>query len=113
MQRVRCLTGHIGIEGISYATGDVFDVVDDVVANSLILDGDAEAVVIEGHVVVETSEPSTDAVPEEVSSMSTTQSEKVVESDEPSTDAVPEATVDAPAPAQTKAKRVYKRKVDA
>lgn len=42
--KLRCTTGHIGIGGVSYATGDVFDVDDDVVAKSLVDGGDAEEV---------------------------------------------------------------------
>jgi len=43
--KMMCTTGHIGFGGAIYATGDVFDVDDDVVARSLIDGGDAEAVV--------------------------------------------------------------------
>ena len=42
--KMRCTTGHIGFGGAIYATGDVFDVDDDVVAKSLIDGGDAEEV---------------------------------------------------------------------
>ena len=42
--KLRCTTGRIGIGGAIYATGDVFDVDDDVVAKSLIDGGDAEEV---------------------------------------------------------------------
>lgn len=41
MQRLRCTTGHIGIGGDIYSTGEIFEVVDDAVAESLVSDGDA------------------------------------------------------------------------
>ena len=43
--KLRCTTGHIGFGGAIYATDDVFDIDDDVVARSLIDGGDAEEVV--------------------------------------------------------------------
>ena len=43
--KLRCLIGHIGYGGVVYATDDVFDIDNDVVAKSLISDGDAEEVI--------------------------------------------------------------------
>ena len=43
--KLRCLTGHIGYGGVVYATDDVFDIDNDIVAKSLISDGDAEEVI--------------------------------------------------------------------
>lgn len=43
--KVKCTTGHIGLGGVIYSTGDVFDVEDEVVVKSLVDGGDAEAVI--------------------------------------------------------------------
>ena len=43
--KLRCLIGHISYGGDMYATNDIFDIDNDVVAKSLISDGDAEEVI--------------------------------------------------------------------
>lgn len=83
MQRLRCTTGHIGLGGDIYSTGEIFEVVDDVVAESLVSDGDA--------VLVEAVEDVIDMVESGEDGVSTVVDEAVVVDVSTPDDAVVEA----------------------
>lgn len=66
--KLMCTTGYIGIGGVRYATGDVFEVEDDAIVKALIDGGDAEEFVEIPDVVeevVETPPPEPEVVVED------------------------------------------------